>query len=64
MLYERKYYEPTSYRNLLIDVLSEQKELLSMNVPERRYWNRFDTDYLEKLMAILSQAVLKYKLNR
>lgn len=63
MLYEKKYYEPTSYRDLVIDVLSDQHELLSIDVPSRSYWTRFDADYLEGIMVVLSQAVCK-KLNK
>jgi hypothetical protein len=51
------YYEPTDYRNLLIDVLNSQHEALSMMPQERRYWTRFDTEYLEKLMATLSNFI-------
>ena len=47
MLDEHK--NPTSYRELLIDVLSSQHESLGMKAPERSYWNHFDTDYLEEL---------------
>ena len=57
MLYAMKYYEPTSYRDLLIDVISEQHKALSMDAPERSYWTRFDTDYLDNMMAILSKFI-------
>ena len=57
MLYAMKYYEPTTYRDLVIDVISEQHKALSMGVPERSYWTRFDTDYLENMTAILSKFV-------
>jgi hypothetical protein len=57
MLYAIKYYESTSYRELLIDVLSSQHQSLGMKVPERSYWTRFDTDYVEELSVILSQAL-------
>jgi hypothetical protein len=59
MLYKSAYYEPTSYRNLLIDVLSSQHETLSLNIPDRSYWNRFDTDYLENMMVIFSKILSK-----
>lgn len=57
MLYAMKYYEQTEYRNLLIDVLSNQHGALSMDIPERSYWNRFDTDYLDNMMATLSNFI-------
>ena len=57
MLYAMKDYEPTSYRNLVIDVLSAQHQALSMEVPERTYWTRFDTDYLDHMMAALSNFI-------
>ena len=57
MLYAMKYYEPTSYRDLLIDVISEQHKALSMDVPSRSYWTRFDTNYLDNMMAILSKFI-------
>jgi len=57
MLYEIKYYESTSYRELLIDVLSSQHQSFGMKVPERSYWTRFDTDYLEDLLVILSNSL-------
>ena len=57
MLYAIKYYESTSYRELLIDVLSSQHQALGMKVPERSYWTRFDTDYVEEFSVILSRAL-------
>jgi len=57
MLYAIKYHEPTSYRELLIDVLSSQHESLGMKAPERSYWTRFDTDYLEELSVLLSHSL-------
>ena len=51
------YYEPTDYRNLVIDVLNDQHEALSMATPERNYWTRFDTDYLDNMMATLSNFI-------
>jgi|SaaInlStandDraft_1057018.scaffolds.fasta_scaffold00360_15 hypothetical protein len=54
MIYKAAYYEETSYRSLLIDVLSSQHEAVSLNIPERSYWNRFDTDYLENTMVKFS----------
>ena len=35
MLYAMKYYEQTEYRNLLIDVLSNQHGALSMDIPDK-----------------------------
>jgi len=64
MLYEKKYYEPTSYRDLVIDVLSEQHELLSIGIPSRSYWTRFDEEHLERLMHVLSIAIFESKLNK
>jgi len=57
MLYAIKSHESTSYRELLIDVLSSQHQSLGMKVPERSYWTRFDTDYIEELSVILSQHI-------
>ena len=57
MLYAMKYYEPTSYRNLVIDTLTAQHQALSMEAPGRSYWTRFDTDYLDNMMAILSNFI-------
>ena len=54
MLYEIKHHELTSYRELLIDVLSGQHESLSIEIAPN-YWSRFDTDYLETLMITLSK---------
>lgn len=64
MLYEKKYYEPTSYRDLVIDVLSEQHELLSVDVPSRSHWTRFDDEHLERLMHVLSIAIFENKLDK
>ena len=52
-----KYYEPTSYRDLVIDVLRDQYEALSMEPMERSYWTRFDTNYLDNMVAILSKFI-------
>jgi len=57
MLYAIKYYESTSYRELLIDVLSSQHQSLGLKVPEQSYWTRFDTNYLEELLVILSRTL-------
>ena len=57
MLYAMKYYEPTSYRDLVIDVLRDQYEALSMEPMERSYWTRFDTNYLDNMVAILSKFI-------
>ena len=57
MLYAMKYYEPTSYRDLVIDVLCDQYKALSMEPMERYYWTRFDTDYLDNMMVILSKFI-------
>ena len=54
MLYAIKSYELTSYRELLIDVLSSQHDSLSIAIAPN-YWSRFDTDYLETLMITLSK---------
>ena len=61
MLYEKKYYEPTSYRNSVIDVLSKQHELLSVDAPSRSHWARFDDEYLERLMHVLTIAIFENK---
>ena len=57
----KKDYEPTSYRNLVIDVLSEQHELLSVDAPSRSHWAQFDDEYLERLMNVLSIAIFESK---
>lgn len=56
MLYAIKHYELTSYRELLIDVLTGQHDSLSIAI-EPNYWSRFDTDYLENLMITLSKVL-------
>ena len=56
MLYAIKHYELTSYRELLIDVLTGQHDRLSIAI-EPNYWSRFDTDYLENLMITLSKVL-------
>ncbi len=57
MLYAIKYYESNSYRELLINVLSEQHEALSIEAPKDSYWSRFDTEYLENLMVKFSNVI-------
>ena len=56
MLYEMKYYELTSYRELLIDVILEQHKSLNIET-KNSYWNRFNTEYLENIMANLSNLI-------
>jgi hypothetical protein len=61
MLYEIKHYETNSYRELLIDVISEQHKALLLKVPTVSYWSRFDTDYLENFMAKVSKLIEQKK---
>jgi hypothetical protein len=57
MLYEIKHHELTSYRELLIDVISEQHKSLDIRTPKNSYWSRFNTEYLESLMFNLSKLI-------